>query len=105
MNKQNNIFFSAIFLIVLLAYPVLSKILHQHHTDQSVVIDPKGDVNYNSHHEHCFTCEFEFVSFDSESLPEISYKQPDFVVISESVSYFHDCFKPLFYSLRAPPVV
>ncbi|HEX7585384.1 MAG TPA: hypothetical protein VF373_11895 [Prolixibacteraceae bacterium] len=103
-KKYRNNFVKLVFLhLLLLTYPLVSKISHVHQGAQIHHVF-SGSISFEQPEEFCAVCDFEFYSFiASNPLKAVVYLQS--IPVSNSPGP-RICFGQIihYFSLRAPPV-
>ncbi|MFY9151218.1 MAG: hypothetical protein WAO52_04320 [Prolixibacteraceae bacterium] len=102
-RNRNSIFSLVIIHLLLLVYPLVSKIGHVHH-DLMIHHEHSGTVSFEQPEEICAVCDFEFFYF----VPASAFSQVIFLKslpIHNSPEQKNAALQIIHYfSLRAPPV-
>jgi len=103
IQYRNNVIKLVFIHLLLLAFPLVSKISHVHHSTQNQHLF-SGNVSFENPEDFCQVCDFEFYSYiASDPLTAIIYLQSIPVTNSpEPGRYFGQIIS--YFSLRAPPV-
>jgi hypothetical protein len=104
MFKQKKIAFLILNLLILLFYPGIVKLVHEHH-DQPICCQNRDISSFISEQESCPVCDFQFVSFIATQPNQVKVSFSHLALIDTKIPE-RDSISELFYfSLRAPPIV
>jgi hypothetical protein len=104
MRKQKNISFLILNLLILLFYPEIVKLAHEHH-DQPICCK-NGDISsFITEEQACPVCDFQFVSFIASQPDQIKVSISHLGVIETKIPERVSISELFYFSLRAPPLV
>ncbi|MDP2338170.1 MAG: hypothetical protein Q8N05_17345 [Bacteroidota bacterium] len=102
-RNRNNLIILVVLHLLLLVFPLVSKIGHVHHPAQTHH-KFSGAISFDEPEEFCAVCDFEFYSFIvSNPINPVVYLQ-NIPALNSPEPRIYFAKTPNYFSLRAPPV-
>ncbi len=104
MPKQKNISFLIFTLLILLFYPGIIQLVHEHHHPHICCQDDTIS-SFITEEEACPVCDFQFVSFIATQSSQVKVSISHVAVIATKIPEKVSISELFYFSLRAPPKV